>query len=474
MIRLHSARLFRADLRTRMPFRYGIATMTELPHVFLATEWEIDGRLAQGLASENLPPKWFTKEPEKDPLEEIGEMEAVVVEACNAAKHLVSESPFAFWLALYDGLITPPRRPALLQHLGVSLVERAMLDAFCRHHQTPLWQLVRDDRLGIDLGKLSPVLAGRKPSEFLPRHPLAEATLRHTVGMADPLREADIPAAERLNDGLPQSLEACIAAYALREFKLKLCGDAEADLARLRATAAVLTACCHDGFAFSLDGNEQFGSPGQLRAFGERVMADPALAGFFEHLLFIEQPVSRKAALAPDAGSVGDAWPRPVSIIIDESDGALADLPRALELGYAGVSQKNCKGVFKGIRNRCLLGAWQERHPERRFLMTGEDLANIGPVALLQDLAVQALLGNASIERNGHHYFRGLSAWPQEWQPATCTAHPDLYAPHPAHGWPALQVAAGRIALGSVNAAPFGVGPHFDPSFHFAEIHIHR
>ena len=44
--------------------------------------------------------------------------------------------------------------------------------------------------------------------------------------------------------------------------------------------------------------------------------------------------------------------------------------------------------------------------------MSGEDLVNIGPVALLQDLAVSATLGVTSIERNGHHYFAGLSAFP--------------------------------------------------------------
>ena len=469
MIKIRQARLYLHQLRTRMPFRYGIVTMTELPHVFLSTEWEIDGQTVPSLASENLPPKWFTKEPEKAPLDEVEEMEAVLREACQAAMHLVSDSPFAFWLRLYETCMSPPQRPALLQHLGVSLVERSLLDAFCRHHQTPLWQLLRQDRLGIELGQISPELAGRNPAEFLPSEPLTHATLRHTVGMADPLRETDIPDDERLDDGLPQSLEVCIRAYGLREFKLKLSGQAEADLLRLRATAFVIMEHCPDGYAFSLDGNEQFHSPGQLHAFGERILADPDLVPFFKNLLFIEQPISRKAALSKDAPPVTQAWPTSVPVIIDESDGSLDDLPRALELGYAGVSHKNCKGIFKGIRNRCLLGLWQERHPERLLLMSGEDLANIGPVALLQDLAVQALLGNASIERNGHHYFRGLSAWPSDWQTATCAAHKDIYASHPTHGWPTLQVAAGRIALGSVNAAPFGVNPLFDSKPHFCE-----
>jgi hypothetical protein len=36
VITLLSAELFRIELKARMPFRYGIATMTEVPHVFCA------------------------------------------------------------------------------------------------------------------------------------------------------------------------------------------------------------------------------------------------------------------------------------------------------------------------------------------------------------------------------------------------------------------------------------------------------
>ena len=59
--------------------------------------------------------------------------------------------------------------------------------------------------------------------------------------------------------------------------------------------------------------------------------------------------------------------------------------------------------------------------------MSGEDLANIGPVALLQDLAVVASLGVRSVERNGHHYFAGLSAFPRAVQQQILTHHGDLY-----------------------------------------------
>jgi hypothetical protein len=155
------------------------------------------------------------------------------------------------------------------------------------------------------------------------------------------------------------------------------------------------------------------------------------------------------------------AWPDRPPFIIDESEGAVGDLPRALALGYAGTSHKNCKGIIKGIANACLLE--KRRREGERVVLTGEDLCNLGPVALLQDLAMMALLGIEHVERNGHHYYRGLSLWPADWQDATLTAHGDLYTRH-RDGFASLHVHQAQVALGSVNAAPLGVTPLFDPS----------
>src|SRR6185503_9770736 len=101
-------------------------------------------------------------------------------------------------------------------------------------------------------------------------------------------------------------------------------------------------------------------------------------------LLFVEQPLARAVALRSEVGRAFQAWPARPPIIIDESDARLGDCARALELGYVGTSHKNCKGVFKGIANRCLLTARQLESPGRQWLMSGEDLCNIGPVALQQ------------------------------------------------------------------------------------------
>src|SRR5207302_7303947 len=114
-----------------------------------------------------------------------------------------------------------------------------------------------------------------------------------------------------------------------------------------------------------------------------------------------------------------------------------------------------------GIANACLLE--KRRRDGERVVLTGEDLCNLGPVTLLQDLAMMALLGIEHVERNGHHYYRGLSLWPADWQDATLAAHGDIYRRH-RDGFACLKIREGRVALGSVNTAPLGVKPLFDPS----------
>ena len=334
-----------------------------------------------------------------------------------------------------------------------------MIDAFCRATGRSFADALHANAFGIELGSIHPELEATAPADWLPAKPPERVIARHTVGLSDPLTETEIPVSERLDDGLPQSLEACIAAYGLRHFKLKV---AAADaLPRLRAIARVLERAAPADYAFSLDGNEAFRSIAEVKALWDAVCQDPKLAPFSLRLLFIEQPFSRDVAFGVGIGSFARDWPSRPPIIIDESDSGLASLPKALVLGYAGTSHKNCKGVFKGIANACLI-AFRRRQGGPPLLMTGEDLANIGPIALLEDLAVQAVLGIPSVERNGHHYFAGLSFWPLELQVRMVAYHPDLY--HPGErGWPTVAIDDGRVSTASVLKAPFGEGFDFRP-----------
>ncbi len=191
------------------------------------------------------------------------------------------------------------------------------------------------------------------------------------------------------------------------------------------------------------------------------MLAEPSLSNFMEHLLFVEQPFYRAIALSDETQAHLLAWDERPAMIIDESDTDLSSMRRALACGYAGTSHKNCKGIFKGLANACLLAARRQMDPEHEYVLSGEDLVNVGPVALMQDLAVTATLGLTHVERNGQHYFPGLSMFPEQWQTQTLAAHPDLYRPTD-QGWPALRIEHGAISLQSVLEAPFGVGSELD------------
>jgi hypothetical protein len=458
ILAIENAELFRADIRTRLPFKYGIATMVDVPHVFLRLTVRTAAGSFRGVAADHLPPKWFTKDPTRSIAQEIDDMLAVVVHAATTSRGITAPTAFEFWHQLWDAQAkwaAQKGHPPLLAQFGTSLVERALLEAIARSRRTNFHQLIHGEHLGVRLGDIHGELAGATPAQLLPRQAMETVACRHTVGLADPLRDADIAEADRLHDGLPQSLEAGIRRYGLRHFKIKVDGNnPDAALARLRNVFAVLQAGVRDGLAYSLDGNESFSSATAFGEFWQRIEGDAALQPMLRHLLFVEQPLSRLVALDPAKADL-TTWPDRPAIIIDESDAEPGDLPQALKLGYAGTSHKNCKGIFKGVAHACLIA--QRRAAGAKSILSGEDLCNIGPVALLQDLAVQAVLGVESVERNGHHYFAGLSSWPREIQQAVLAAHPDLYEPTDL-GWPKLAVRDGRISTRSVVAAPLGVG----------------
>ncbi|MCF7686958.1 MAG: hypothetical protein K9M98_01940 [Cephaloticoccus sp.] len=464
MIKLLTAELFRIQLKARMPFRYGIATMTEVPHVFLRLKFDFAGVAQSGVAADHLPPKWFTKDPNRGLDDEINEMLLVIRTAVSHAQAIHAATPFAFWRELYAVQAAwgaAHKMPPLLAQFGVTLVERALIDATCRQQGTTLATSLHENSLGIDLGTIHPSLANTQPGDWLPAQPPTEIYARHTVGLSDALTDGEIPQDERVDDDLPQSLVACIRFYGLRHFKLKINGEAARDQQRLAQMATIFAQECDGDYAYSLDGNESFHEVAAFKDYVHALQARVGDAGFWSKLIFIEQPWHRNVALSPAIGELAAAWPDRPPIIIDESDAELSSLPTALSLGYAGTSHKNCKGVFKGVANACLLA--QRRAQGLSSMMSGEDLSNVGPVAVLQDLAAQACLGITSVERNGHHYFAGLAQFPTVLQAHMLAQHSDLFIKSPA-GWPRVKVSAGRIVIGSVLAAPFGYAGELDLS----------
>jgi hypothetical protein len=468
-------RLF--NMRTRLPFRYGIVTVRACPHLFMKLTLEVDGRTVTGVSADHLPPKWFTKNPRSPFEDDLKDMIGLIR---HAADHAVlagaCEDVYSLVSRVYQAQSTMGRErgfPPLLYSHGVSLVERAAIEAVCRAKGVTFHRAVQANLLGVRFSGFADErlmldyveLGDTTPADWLPREPLRTITARHTVGLVDSLTRDEIPAGERVDDGLPQSLDDCIRHYGLRHFKLKIAGDVEKDVARLKRIFAVIgDNVASPDWGFTLDGNENYTEIGPFRRLWDSLRSDDTLREPLGRLIFIEQPLHRDVALSGEVkGALAD-WKRSGDrppIIIDESDGHPGAVREALDCGYVGTSHKNCKGVIKGIATACLLEQHRRADPGGTYLLSGEDLSNVGPVALLQDLAVCATLGVESVERNGHHYFRGLSMHSPEVEGQVLDHHGDLYARH-ADGFPMVRVEDGRVSIGTLLTAPLGVGFELD------------
>ena len=444
-------------MRTRFPFKYGIASLTALPHLILEAVVEVDGVATRGIASEGLPPKWFTKSPDTTFEQDLPAMLEVIENAVKVAKDVAPNTFFNLWRNVYEehsSWAEDKGHPPLLANLGVSLVERVILDSLCRKLKKPIHGIIYQNLLGLRLREVRPELGSITPIDFLPTVPLGFIQVRHTIGLGDPLTPVDVNEENRADDSLPLDLESCIREYKLKYFKIKVCGLLEKDLPRLQVIAQILP----QGSRFTLDGNEQYESIAAFREHWEAWRENITIRQFLDAgLLLVEQPAHRDETFASDVTDDFSDWSERPSFIIDEADGSLDSLPNALALGYDGASHKNCKGIVKGIANAATLNHARALR-ERPVHLSGEDLANVGPIALLQDLSIMATLGVEHVERNGHHYFKGLSAWPESIQESLLSHHGDLYRAHP-DGYPTLCIDGGKLDLTSLNTSAFGPKP---------------
>ena len=459
-IAVTNTRFFMRNVRTRMPFRYGTAVVRSAPMLHLAMEVEVAGRRkAIGYAADVLPPKWFDKDPGKTYEQNVEDLIWCARKAASIYAEIASKPGIAFdiWRQGYDAMRRESDAQGL-NHLtgghGSSLMERALIDGLGNAIGMSYHQMLVTNQLGIDLGSLHPQLRGVHPSQVIAGKPLSTLHVRHCVGLTDPILAADIEENERLNDGLPQALEEYVDTQGILYLKIKVCGDRDADLERLRSIGRMLDARSTP-FRISLDGNEQFSDIDSLILLLEEMVADPALRRLYARIIFIEQPLNRGDALDPAlAGSI-ERIPEKKPLIIDESDGDLDTFLRAVEIGYRGVSSKNCKGLIKALANQALA-----KHLGDAYFLTGEDLMNLPVVPLHQDLVHLAALGIEHAERNGHHYVHGLDHLSASELNECRQRHPLIYAENGAGL--ALRIVDGRIDLGSLQASGLGVSGGVD------------
>ncbi len=450
---VREVRLFERPVVLRLPFRFGVVTLTRCPQAFAQVRIELpDGRSAWGGAAEMMAPKWFDKNLALSNDDNFDQLRSVLQLARDA--YLADSSPatafghFARHHAAH--LATSAQRGfnPLLASYGPALLDRAVLDALCRAEGLSFYAAMRANRAGLAaLPGLGEHFAGFDWRSFLASlAPRADIAARHTVGMVDAITTAEL--AQPVNDGLPESLEQVVAAAGYRYFKLKVGGKLADDLARLTRIAAVLDRSREPYFA-SLDGNEQYADAAGVAELLAQMRATPTLARLYESILFVEQPVARATALSTDMRAVAAHKP----VIVDESDGTLDAFVQARAMGYTGISSKTCKGLYKSVLNAARCVRWNEQNDGLHYFMSAEDLTTQAGLSVQQDLALVNLVGITHVERNGHHYVNGMAALPAAEQQAFLAAHPDVY--EHTHGAVRLRIRDGRIHIGSLDCTGY-------------------
>jgi L-alanine-DL-glutamate epimerase-like enolase superfamily enzyme len=486
-ISLKETRLGLRNSHTRIPFRYGNACLTRCPQAVLQVTIEGHGGRQRGFSGDCLPPGWFDKTSGKDYRGQIDDMLRAIAQAAHVwqQESQKAEPFFNVWLSAYDrvqSLAQQRGTTPLLASFGLSLVERAVMDALARLAGLSLFDAVRNDLYCIRPGRVHASLEGLNVSDWLPRQPRRWVFARHTVGLSDPLTSGDVLESERLEDGFPQTLEQYVRQTGTRYFKIKVSNDLDHDLDRLRTIAAIVQQNRGDDYAVTLDGNEQYKVAGEFDHLVDALRQDPRLAQLWKNTLLIEQPLDRRIALDPQHTAGIQTLSRHKPVIIDESDGTLDAFPRAMQLGYRGVSSKNCKGPIKSLLNMGLV--WQANQGAPRaassvresgqesvasgaaalpaYLMSAEDLCTVGIVPVQSDLCLVAMLGLEHVERNGHHFHPGLSYLPADQQQAALESHADLYELR--HGRVAPKLVDGRLKIASLQCVGFGfaVEPDLD------------
>ena len=449
------------DVTLRLPFRFGIVTLRQAPQLFLRAVLRLaDGRESQGVAAELLAPKWFDKNPDLSNEQNFDQLRSAVALAAQIYRGFGGQATaFALHAALQaplDAACTARGLNPLIAGFGQALLDRAILDGLGRLYGESIYAMVASNRPGID-ARTTPDLEGFDLVTFLARlKPAGSIAARHTVGLVDAIAEADVPADRKLGDGLPESLEAAIDFYGLNCFKLKLGGDIAADLERLRRIADLLDRS-PEPYRATLDGNEQYASVEPVVELWRRMREDPAFSRLSDAVQFIEQPIVRNRALAEDIAALAALKP----VAIDESDATMSAFVEARAFGYRGVSSKACKGFYRSLLNRARIEKWNAEAGGALYFMSAEDLTTQAGLAVQQDLALATLIGCDHVERNGHHYVRGMAGAPWTEQRAFLAAHGDLYCDD--GGLVRLAIVKGRIAIGSLDTP--GLGSSAIPDF---------
>lgn len=295
--------------------------------------------------------------------------------------------------------------PRLAQLVAASPLEAAIHDAYGKVLEQNSYLLLGSEYCNADLSEyLTEEFAGEYLDQYTLRTPKSRMPLYHLVGALDPLTDGDI--AQRIGDGLPETLGQWILADGLTHLKIKLNGDdLPWDVERVVAIEQVAAEaqsqrnCAR--WHYSLDFNEKCANVQYVLEFLARVAERSPAA--LQRVQYIEQPTHRDLRANLDNRMHEAAKIKPV--VIDESLVDLDSLQVARELGYSGVALKACKGHTEAL----LMGAAAQKY---QLFLCVQDLTCIG-ASFLHSASVAARIPTvAAIEGNGRQYCpAGNAGW---------------------------------------------------------------
>lgn len=224
-------------IKYRAPMKFGgrVTTDATLLNVTMTVE-TADGRRGQGFGSMPMGNSWgwpsaqVSPEQTKDAMVVVGRRIAQEAGEYRGSGHPldITHDLAVRYAAVAEEVVhaggLAESMPRLAQLVAASPTEAAIHDAYGKALGENSYNLLGPEFVHRDLGEyLSAEFAGEYLDRYTLRQPKARMPLYHLIGALDPLTDADV--AQRIRDGLPETLPEWIVADGLTHLKIKLNGD---------------------------------------------------------------------------------------------------------------------------------------------------------------------------------------------------------------------------------------------------------
>lgn len=425
-IRVSDCRLYLLPIETRVPLKFGNATLSGVICARACVTVETrDGRRVEGWGETPLSVQWVW--PSVVPYRE--REEALVAFARRMARewrqievvgHPMEIGSWFLNHALEDVLAEYNQAmragsepiPHLAGLVAASPFDIAVHDAFGVAHGVATYETYSGEYMNSDLSAYLPDdegvrFTGRYPGDFLESPSNPEIPAWHLVGGKDRVSPEELDGSEP-DDGYPVLLGEWIARDGLRCLKVKLTGtDAEWDYDRLRSVGEIAVQGGVDWL--TADFNCQVRDPAYVTETLDRLKNEaPRLYGM---LLYVEQPFPYDLEAHPiDVHAVSARKP----LFMDESAHDWRIVRRGFGLGWTGVALKTCKTQTGAL----LSLSWAKAHG---MTLMVQDLTN-PMLAQIPHLQLGYYAGTImGVETNSMQFYPEASK--QEAQ-----VHPGLYS----------------------------------------------